>query len=188
PFDRLYKEYATQMGYPTSDAESINIFYQAVHQRATFIWMDSPLKFYVVENAGGWHEELEDRLPPGGYGSCPWYCDDVLRTKFPPPEPELGPPFGSAAYKWSKDPARWEHMIGWREWQCNFLQNAVQYQNFEHGRALGPMRFRPSYSRDKFSSEGVVIVLLADGTWRTASSTTPQTYPCEEPLTPLLKP
>lgn len=188
-FESLYKEYGQQLGQPTGPPENINIFYQAVHQSATFVWMDNPLKFYLVDKSGKWHEEIEDRLPPGGYGTCPWYCDDELRKMFPPPASDLGPPFGSAAYKWSKDPARWEQMLGWREWQCNFEANAVHYQNFEHGRALGPMRFRPSRAADKFSSNGLAVALLNDGTWRSAiSRETPHTYPCEEPLTPLLKP
>ncbi|MHB8216040.1 MAG: hypothetical protein ACYDDS_08160 [Candidatus Sulfotelmatobacter sp.] len=168
PFRDTYKEYESPLGKPLSYETAIaHGAYQGTFRHATVIWISRPLKFYVLSDDGTWHEEWERSFPPVPYPEPPWYADDDLKRMFQPPSgsiPPAGPPSGSAAYHWWKDPTHWEKMLGWREWECTFKDDAIRYQDFAHGRVIGTFRFRPT------TDEAELFILLNDHTWKSGYS------------------
>jgi len=176
PFREVYSEYAERLGRPLHyNATIAQGAYQGKFFHATVLWFGHPLKFYVIQGDGQWHEEHEDSFPLLRSSAGSFYEESFLRERFKPP-PGFGPPFGSAAYLWSKEPKRWEQMIGWREWQCNFGGSLVQYQDFEHGRILGTFLFRPD------EDSGEVFVLFDNHMWVSAySGVKSQTNGCSIP-------
>lgn len=161
PFSKAYDEYHVQLGKPITKGQPVGEdAYQAKFQHATHIW--SPLAFYVLHGDGHWEQVPEDSIPPD---TKKWWDQKWLTEHFRPTL-GFGPPEGSLAYLWDKDPKRWSK-IGWREWRCS-KEAPIAYQDFEKGRMVGVFRERP-----KDWDVGRVFIMFRDGTWQGAHVTYP---------------
>ncbi len=157
PFAAAYQEYGAKLGKALSNPIIVSPWsYQAAHERATVLWLNTPLKTYIIRQGGTWEEDLTPSHTDGRESDT-WQNDTWLAENFRVPK-GLHPPWGAVAYFWKHDQDRWnETSIGWRIWHCGF--ETISTQRFEHGRMIGSFRWQRN------APAGMVFVLLNDFKW-----------------------
>jgi hypothetical protein len=140
-----------------SEPREIDMAYQAAYDRATVIWIRSPVTFYIIRrDPNTWMQYQEDTIPDRSY-----FDENYLRTLplFRRVPKDRFPPYTGLAVVWQKDPDHWFGLLGWRRWHRQI--KSVMFQTFEKGVVIGPMLFGAD------AESGLVYVLYDDKTWKT---------------------
>lgn len=135
-------------------------------ERATMVWLESDRKWYALPDKGS---SVVIRYDEGYTNTNGLEKLEDLRTKFPDVPPNEYPPRRGLADNWLHNPNTWDWM-GYAEWDCQFdTLNAkkIFYQEFEHGKIIGPLRVSPP---DSNQSPANVAVVLDDGSWEPSNA------------------
>jgi hypothetical protein len=107
PFESVYREHKTKLGKPIGSVMKDDHAYEAAHEHAIVIYIESLTAFYRLENtASKW-----TKYPDAYWEYVDWFNDRWLRQHFSTPK-GLNPPFGGVAKNWERDKTNWSWIGG----------------------------------------------------------------------------
>src|SRR2546423_652831 len=169
-FQAIYDRHKEKLGKPLEGQEET--VYQPRHEKATIIWIDGQVPFYVLLDENKQLKTIQGKIVTQNT----WYFDADNRKRTNTPKGK-NPPYGTVAMAWVDNPEWWEREVGWREWHCEYSKGVIHIQRFEHGLIIGDLR------RMEKDYRVVVYILFTDeGTWDWEMPER-RPPPCEEPST-----
>jgi hypothetical protein len=166
-FKTAFEIYKGKLGKTTSKGESAGSMpQQHMHENALVIWIEKTREFYKLpyDKTKPWQHEGDpvwNNVITKLNSEGKWNKEEELVKLFNPPEGKHPPFYGVAAH-WYDKPQNWE-WIGWLVWKNLYFEDTMFFQEFEHGKMIGPIRASSTLENAN------VLVILNDLTYHTVS-------------------